>query len=206
MTRAAHRLDNFVDAAFAFALSLLVIGKSEIPTDLSKLNAAIANVPIFAIGFALIGMFWYGHVRWRDYRGDGGFFSGVLSFVLVFLVLVYVPLLQAMAASFATFLGGDGARFSGDLGSLFTIDGAGFMAMSATLAGMFLEAEKAVRTAGDPVWHVIRGERIIWSILLATGGVSTLLAVLPGTATFAPFAYASLPITIGLFASKYRWS
>ena len=61
------RLDNFTDAAFAFAVTLLVIGGSEAPTSLAMLARAVAEVPAFAIGFAIIAMFWFAHVRWRRF-------------------------------------------------------------------------------------------------------------------------------------------
>lgn len=206
MSRATGRLDSFTDAAFAFALSLLVIGNSQIPTDLAMLRSAMANVPVFAIGFAIIGMFWYGHVRWRDYRGDGGGLSVVLTFALVFLVMIYVPPLQAMSASFATYLGGQGTRFTGDIGGMFAIYGIGFLAMAGTMAALFWEAERFLRRAGDARWIGARGEKLIWLILVATGLVSTLLALFDSTKALAPFAYATLSISIGLFAWRYRWA
>lgn len=203
MKNATGRLDSFTDAAFAFALSLLVIGGSEIPTSYDQLASAMANVPIFAIGFAIIGSFWYGHVRWRDYRGDGGVLSVVLTFTLVFLVLVYVPPLQAMSASFATFLGGSGTRFTGGIAGMFAIYGAGFMALSALLALLFWDAD---RHAATPDLHApIRGEIAVWSIMAATGLVSVLMTMSPSTAQFSPFVYATLPISIGLCTWLWNW-
>ena len=102
------RLDNFTDAAFAFAVTLLVIGGSEAPTSVAMLNAALAEVPAFAIGFAIIAMFWFAHVRWRHFRGEGDWLSAMLTVLLVFLVLIYIQPLRAMARSLSSFLGGSG--------------------------------------------------------------------------------------------------
>jgi len=204
MKRVTNRLDNFTDAAFAFALSLLVIGRSEIPTSSAALTAAMANLPIFGIGFAMIGMFWYGHVRWREYRGEGGLLSVALTFALVFILLIYVPPLQAMAASLATYLGGQGTRFTGNLGTLFAIYGAGFTAMSALLGLLFWEARRHA-APGSGQRAGLTGEIAIWTILAATGTVSTLLSLSRATAWLGPFAYATLPLTIGLFAARYPW-
>src|SRR5688572_19042396 len=113
------RLDNFTDAAFAFALTLLVIGGSAAPTSYAMLAQAVAEMPAFAIGFATLAMFWISHVRWRAFRGDGDGLSVLLTIVLVFLVLVYVQPLRAMARSFSTFLGGSATPFDGDIGDLF---------------------------------------------------------------------------------------
>ena len=198
------RLDNFTDAAFAFAVTLLVIGGTDPPTDLAMLTRAVAEVPAFAIGFAIVAMFWAGHVRWRRFRGEGDWLSALLSVLLVFLVLIYVQPLRAMARSFSTFLGGGGTTFSGDLGDLFLIYGAGFVAMAAVTAGLFFELRR--NRALDPAHRAAaRGEALIWLILVATGLVSILFAAFEATEMLAPMVYATLPITIGLFTWRYDW-
>ena len=199
------RLDNFTDAAFAFAVTLLVIGGSEPPTNVAMLSAAVAEVPAFAIGFAVIAMFWTAHVRWRGVRGDGDWLSVVLSILLVFLVLIYVQPLRAMARSLSTFLGGDGTPFSGDVGDLFLIYGAGFVAMAATTAALFREARRNPALDAEQRWAV-RGECTIWLILVATGLVSILLTRFEATDDFAPAVYATLPFSIGLFVWRYYHS
>lgn len=205
MTTSAGRLDNFTDAAFAFALSLLVIGRGAIPTSTGELLNALADLPAFAFGFAIIGMFWYGHVRWRALRGEGGPLSVLLTFALVFLVLVYVQPLQAMSASLSTFLGGSGTRFVGDHGTMFAIYGGGFSAMAAAMAALFWEAGRNAGP-GTQIRIAARGETIIWLILVTTGLVSASLSLIDATAPIAPFAYSTLPFTIGIFAWRYRWA
>lgn len=199
---ATARLDAFTDAAFAFAVTLLVIGGSEAPSSAAMLKAAMAEVPAFAIGFAIIAMFWSAHVRWRSYRGEGAALSVFLSVLLVFLVLIYVQPLRAMARSFSTFLGGSGTPFDGTVGDLFFIYGIGFVAMSATCAALFWEArrdgaldEGRVRTA--------RSETFVFLILVATGLVSILMTRFDAVADFSPFPYGTLPISIGLFQWRY---
>ena len=92
------RLDNFTDAAFAFAVSLLVIGGARAPEDFDALVSALGDLPAFAFGFAVMAMFWLGHVRWRRLRGDGDWLSILLTLMLVFLTLVYVQPLRAWPA------------------------------------------------------------------------------------------------------------
>ena len=199
-----NRLDNFTDAAFAFAVTLLVIGGSEPPTSAAMLSAAMAEVPAFAIGFAIVAMFWFAHVRWRHYRGEGNWLSMVLSVLLIFLVLIYVQPLRAMARSFSSFLGGSGTPFAGAVGDLFFVYGLGFVAMAATTACLFLEAQRSA-TIDAELRASARGEAIIWMILAATGIVSILMTFSRSTANFAPLAYATLPISIGLFTWRYDW-
>ena len=200
----SSRLDNFTDAAFAFAVTLLVIGGSEPPTSYAMLEAAMAEVPAFAIGFAIIAMFWFAHVRWRSVRGEGDWLSALLSVLLVFLVLVYVQPLRAMARSLSTFLGGSGTPFSGDVGDLFLVYGAGFVAMAATTAALFLEARRN-EALTETLRTGIRGEMLIWLILVATGLVSILLCLFEATEKIAPLAYSTLPVSIGLFVWRYDW-
>ena len=203
----SNRLDNFTDAAFAFAVSLMVIGGTDSPTNYDMLANAIADLPTFAIGFAIILMFWFAHVRWRRYRGDGDWLSSLLTALLVFLVLVYVQPLRAMARSFSTFLGGTGRPFEGGigaLGDLFLVYGAGFVAMAAATAGLFAEAQRNP-ALGRVERRELRGEMFIWLILVVTGLVSMLLAAIEATGPFAAMVYATLPLTIALFVWRYDW-
>ena len=199
------RLDAFTDAAFAFAVTLLVIGGSDASLSYDGLVAAVADVPTFAIGFAIIVMFWFAHVRWRSYRGDGDWLSVLLSLLLIFLVLIYIQPLRAMARSLSSFLGGSGTPFVGDLGDLFVIYGAGFVAMSLATAALFAESLRGARLDRE---HraAVRGELIVWLILTATGIVSMLLALFEATEKIAPAVYATLAVTIGIFTARYDWT
>ena len=52
------RLDNFTDAVFAFAVTLLIIGGGSSIGDSVVLLTALGDLPAFAFGFAVITMFW----------------------------------------------------------------------------------------------------------------------------------------------------
>ncbi len=58
------RLDTFIDAAFAFVLTLLVISFDEIPSNYAEMMAAVKRIPAFVASFALLMMFWLPHRRW----------------------------------------------------------------------------------------------------------------------------------------------
>lgn len=204
MAGVTDRLDGFTDAAFAFAVTLLVIGRGGVPGSFDELAAAMAELPAFAIGFAILGMFWFTHVRWRRYRGEGDWVSVLLTFALIFLVLVYVRPLQAVAVSLSAVMGAPGLSFRGDVGALFTIYGAGFAAMAAVVTGLFAEARRNPELGPDGR-RQLRGEIVIWSILTVTGLVSLLLSLSQATERASPWPYATLPLTIGLFAAFYDW-
>ena len=50
------RLETFIDAAFAFAMTMVVISVNEVPRDYGELVTALEGVPAFAAGFALISL------------------------------------------------------------------------------------------------------------------------------------------------------
>lgn len=200
----ANRLDAFVDAAFAFAVTLLVIGGGDVPARYEDLEVAMRNAPAFAIGFAFLAMFWHGHVRWRAYCSRNGRLPVLLSLAVVFLVLVYVYPLRLMSISLAEFIARDirTIRSAAEVGSLFTLYGLGFMAMAGAMAALFATSlgvqPDAERTSG------VFGETVIWLILAASGGLSALIAQFSPVA--APWVYSLLPVATALFAWRHNWS
>src|SRR3989442_13505031 len=52
------RLETFIDAAFAFAISMLVIAAQQIPDNIVALLAAFKNVPTFVCSIAVLGIYW----------------------------------------------------------------------------------------------------------------------------------------------------
>ena len=198
------RLDNFTDAAFAFAVSLLVIGGAGAPASFDALVGALGDIPAFAFGFAVVVMFWMAHVRWRRLRGDGGVRSILLTLLLVFLMLIYIQPLRAMAAATGLWFTGQGGGFGGSLSGLFAVYGTGFLAMSLTMVALFADA--AANPGLDPEdWAGARGERTIWLILAATGIASILVTMTPW-GKWAAMLYATLPLTIGWFTWRFDWT
>jgi len=201
---ATARLDAFTDAAFAFAVSLLVIGGGGAPADFDMLVRALGDIPAFAFGFAVVLLFWFAHVRWRRLRGDGDWRSLLLTLLLVFLVLIYIQPLRAMAAATAVFFTGQGRGFGGDLAGLFAVYGGGFAAMAFTVAALYGEALRNADLDREGRAGA-KGEIVIWLILAGTGIASILISLTP-FGKFAAFAYSTLPLTIGLFAARYDWT
>src|SRR2546421_8659170 len=58
------RLETFIDAAFAFAISMLVIAAQQIPDNIQALLAAFKNVPTFICSIAVLGIYWRGALFW----------------------------------------------------------------------------------------------------------------------------------------------
>src|SRR3546814_19817903 len=87
--RQVTRLEAFVDAAFAFAVTLLVISIDAIPDSRAALVVALKAVPSFAACFAMIALFWAAHARWSRRYGFDHAPCNVVSLLLVFVVVVY---------------------------------------------------------------------------------------------------------------------
>src|SRR6478735_12389251 len=100
------RLEAFVDATFAFAVTLLVISLDSIPDSIPGMLQALKGVPAFAASFAQIMLFWSAHATWSRRFGLDERGSSFLSLVLVFLVLVYVYPLKILFASFFAWISG----------------------------------------------------------------------------------------------------
>ncbi|HEX8193982.1 MAG TPA: TMEM175 family protein [Allosphingosinicella sp.] len=198
----AKRLDAFVDAAFAFAVTLLVIGGGAVPARYGDLARAMGYAPAFAIGFAFLAMFWHGHVRWRGYRSGDGALPVLISLVLVFLVLVYVYPLRLMSISLVEFIVRDiqTVRSSGEVASLFALYGLGFMAMAGAMAALFATSLGCQDDA--EARRGVAGEIVIWLILAASGFISALLSTVSPMA--APWVYSLIPVAIGLFVRRHN--
>src|ERR1700747_2261754 len=90
------RLETFIDAAFAFAISMLVIAAQQIPDNIQALLAAFKNVPTFVCCIAVLGIYWRGHWVWsRRYGlGDGG--SVLISWAVIAIILIFIYPLKAI--------------------------------------------------------------------------------------------------------------
>lgn len=202
---AAKRLDAFVDAAFAFAVSLLIIAGAEPLSSFEDLVRALHRIPAFAAGFALIAMFWMAH---RDFgrlapMRDG--WTVLLSLLVVFFALVYVFPLRLLTESGMGFL--SGGRLPGrelidslaDLRGAYTVYGLGFAALAVLYALLYGHVARSGEQLGADSAARARGSvsRDIWRLIAAVGLISAASAwLLPiGAAPWAPgFAYWLIPL------------
>ena len=94
------RLEAFVDAAFAFAVTLLVISGDQIPTSIEMLQQALKQIPAYAASFAIIMQFWMNHADWSRRFGLEDQISDRLSLMLVFVLLIFIYPLKMVFGSF----------------------------------------------------------------------------------------------------------
>ncbi|HEX7915005.1 TMEM175 family protein, partial [Rudaea sp.] len=142
------RLEGFVDASFAFAVTLVIISIGHVPASVDEMLTALRGLPTFAVCFLLIARIWLSHREWsRCYDLEDS--TGVsLSLLLVFIVLIYVyPLRMLFAQMFMGFSGGglsDGSvrqlATVEELRAAYLVFGLGFAAISAVFVLLFRHA------------------------------------------------------------------
>ena len=208
------RLDAFVDAAFAFAVTLLIIAGAEATPSLDALWRALGRIPASLGAFALIAMFW---MAYREYgrlvpRRDG--LSTLNALAIVFMVLVYVfPLRMLLESGFnwvtrGWLPGTEIIRTVGDLRDLFRIYGVGFAILAGLYAALYARARRHADRLEVPLERRadVRASHEIWLIAAGAGLLSAGLTMgpfariewLPG------FAYWLIPVAIGLRAWLIR--
>lgn len=195
------RLDTFIDAAFAFVLTLLVISFDDIPSNYAEMVMAVKRIPGFAASFATLMMFWLQHRRWSRRYGLENLQTILLSLVLIFVMLVYVyPLRMVFEGLFSSITDGYfpttfelNTYF--ELRMMFVFYSTGFVALSIIISALYRAAiVNAEGLALDD--HELRRTRIymqIWAIASLIGVVSVVMALtLPDPlVTLAGYLYLS---------------
>ena len=93
------RLETFIDAVFAFAITMLVIAAQQIPDDIKTLLAAFKNVPVFVASIVVLGIFWRGHWLWSRRYGLEDGVSIFISWTMIVTILIYMYPLKAIFSS-----------------------------------------------------------------------------------------------------------
>ena len=180
------RLETFVDAAFAFAISMLVIAAQQIPDNLQALLAAFKNVPTFVCSIAVLGIFWRGHWLWSRRYGLEDGISVLISWVLVVTVLIFIYPLKAIFGAMWYML--SHGRMGQPLGlhttpsearALFALYALGLIGLAAEILLLYLRAwqlRSPLRLNGRE-GLITRSEIFGWSIPVCVGIAALILAL-----------------------------
>src|SRR6266404_9201987 len=93
------RLETFIDAAFAFAISMLVIAANQVPGNIDELLGAFRHVPAFVASIVVLGIFWRGHWLWSRRYGLEDGVSIFISWAMLVTILIYIYPLKAIFGS-----------------------------------------------------------------------------------------------------------
>lgn len=183
---APTRTDAFVDAAFAFAVTLLVISIGHVPASVEELVQAMRGLPAFAASFFVISRLWLAHRHWSRRYGIEDDYATRLSVALVFIVLVYVyPLRMVAQLTLASLSGGTLAEAPvapmtfGDLRSLYIVFGTGYALAAAVLLLLHRHALAGADALGLSREERIRTETVCWrwSAVIAIALASVVLSI-----------------------------
>lgn len=179
------RLESFVDAAFAFAVSMLVIAGQQVPDDAVALLKAFQDAPAFAASIGILAIFWRGHWLWSRRYGLEDTTSICISWALIFTVLIYVyPLKLIFGGMFHALSNGHlGRRIEvvtmGQARALFAVYAVGFAALALELLLLNWHAwrRRAPLRLNQREVALARGELLGWGIPCAVGLVSLFIAL-----------------------------
>jgi uncharacterized membrane protein len=184
------RVEAFVDAAFAFAITLMAVAGESIPDSVDALSNAMKGIPAFALAFALILRFWASHASWSRAYGLDDPLSVRLSLLLVMLLLIFVyPVRMVFAALFNSLSGGWlPAGFTitelSQIPLLFITFAVAFGSMGAVMWALHLHAWRLRETlqldARERIWTRVRLWN--WALVPIVAAVSIALALsIPAT-------------------------
>jgi uncharacterized membrane protein len=181
---ASTRLENFVDASFAFALTMLVISVNDIPHSMDALLLALRGIPAYAASFALLLKIWWTHHQFSQRYGLENATAVRLSLLLVFLVLIFVyPLKIIFGALFAFITDGwlpSTVAFDTlkDVRNMFLIYAAAWCSISGCLALLYRQAKVNAAALNLSAAELLQTKAEYWAWLVAVlfGLVSALLA------------------------------
>lgn len=203
------RLDTFVDATFAFVLTMLVISFDELPSTSAELLSAIKRIPAFAASFATLMMFWLKHRHWSRRYGLENSATIRHSLILIFVMLVYVyPLRMIFEGLFSQISNGYlPSSFQvdafADIRIMFATYSIGFFALALLIYLLFRAAisNSSLLALNQFELQETQVDMQVWAIAAGFGVFSVLLALclpdryitLAGYVYFAFFLASRIP-------------
>jgi uncharacterized membrane protein len=182
---AMTRLETFIDAAFAFAITMLVIAAQQIPDDIETLLAAFKNVPAFVTSIIVLGIFWRGHWLWSRRYGLEDGVSIFVSWAMIVTILIYIYPLKAIFSSMWFLLSVGrvghvlGPHSELQVRALFAVFALGFTAIALEMVLLNLRAwqlREPLRLNARERAMTFR-EVTGWSIPVGVGIISLILAI-----------------------------
>lgn len=203
------RLEGFVDASFAFAVTVLVISFGHVPASVPEMLHALRGLPAFAVSFLLIVRIWKAHRDWSRQYDIEDATSLRLSLLLVFVVLVFVYPLRLLFALFFTWISHGfladqelSMRSVEELRGAFEVYGLGFGTIAGLIALLYRHALQQAAAIGLDALEVLatRMNVALWAALAGLAALSTLSAALLPFQSNQPWVF-TIPGTIYALSS-----
>lgn len=198
------RLEVFIDAAFAFAVTMLVISFDSLPSSYDEMILAIKNIPAFVAAVAQLVWIWHTHNVWSRRFGLDTTYTVFISTALLIVVLIYVYPMRVMAGGMFSWLT-DGYLPSNfqiimldQLRYMFVFLAVGFIALSMVFVQMYRYAVKLKEELLLSDYEVYTSQTLVimWWGAAAIGLLCVVLALsLPTSLVpFSGFAFSLLGI------------
>lgn len=179
------RLEAFVDASFAFALTLLAISGNNMPHSTEALLESLKGVPAFAASFLLLIQFWRAHASWSRRYGLDDSRSQWLSLLLIFLLLIFVYPLHMVSSSFFALLSGGMLPLKFEMQSLlglralFVTFGVAFFSMGMVITLLYANAVKQAQLLRLTARELALTKLVVrqWAVIPAISLVSIIMAI-----------------------------
>jgi uncharacterized membrane protein len=179
------RLETFIDAAFAFSVTMMVIAAERVPDEISGLLAAFKHVPAFLASVVVLGIFWRGHWLWSRRYGLEDGVSSFISWALLATILIYIYPLKAIFGSMFHLLSNGllgqplGVRTTLQARAIFSIYAAGFIAIALEILLLHWRAWqlRVPLRLNAREERLTRSEIFGWGIPLTVGMAALVLAL-----------------------------
>ena len=182
---AMTRIEVFTDAAFAFAVTMLVISIDQIPRSIPELVAISKYIPAFILSVGQMVFIWHNHSVWSRRFGLEDSKTVFLSVSLVITVLVYIYPLKMMFEGFFSWitLGYLPSQFDlqnyAELRLLFYYFATGFLVVCLLFIAMYrhaLKLKNELRLSAGEIYHTQTNIRV----RMAMASVCVLALIVPG--------------------------
>jgi len=179
------RLEVFIDAAFAFAVTMLVISFDAIPRSYDEVMFAVKSIPAFVVAVAQLVWIWHTHNVWSRRFGLDTAYTVFISTCLLIVVLIYVYPMRIMAGGmFSWFTNGylpSNFEFItlDELRDMFIFLGIGFIALCLVFVQMYRYAVKLKDELllSDHETFESRTLAVMWAGAAGIGLICVVLAV-----------------------------
>lgn len=208
------RLETFIDAAFAFAVTMMVIASDRVPDDITGLLAAFKNVPAFVASVVVLGIFWRGHWLWSRRYGLEDGVSTFISWALLVTVLIYIYPLRALFGSMFYMLSDGqlgqalGVRSEAQSRILFSIYALGFTAIAAEILLLHWRAWRLREPLrlNDREQALTRADLAGWTIPMTIGVIAFVMALTLPTRyiSWSGWIYFSMAVLVPVHRRYFR--
>ncbi|MDH4020803.1 MAG: hypothetical protein OEU84_14505 [Xanthomonadales bacterium] len=210
------RLEVFIDAAFAFAVTMLVISFDSIPRSYDEVMLAVKSIPAFVVAVAQLVWIWHTHNVWSRRFGLDTTYTVFISSVLLIVVLIYVYPMRIMAGGMFAWLSNDylPSNFNDisldELRDMFVFLAIGFIALCLVFVQMnrYAARLKGELRLSDFELFETRSLAIMWSGAAVIGLLMIILAtILPSQyVPFSGFSFMLLAVWFPQMRKRRRKS